>query len=736
MMAFRLLRSVSNAVRCSANIQATINPARALGTFVRQQQQQRQHQHRQHQHRRQLVASFSSSSDTRPNDDPLSSDYRKRAGAMLRTMDKVRQLLALESDIQVPSIVVVGDQSSGKSSVLELLSGVRLPSGRNTVTRVPIEIRLRACPKGADEHAVLVVAGPPGAERADGSSPAFRRLTLADVEQELRNAMDRLVGEDGHVVDKPLALTVYRHEQDEMTLIDLPGIVRLEPGETTTVKNTIEQMYKRYMTPEQAVLLNVMSAHTDIQTCESLQLSRNVDRDSRRTLLCITRADQKADELPGIMTQAKVVCNGQVFCVRCRTDKEQDLTVAEVRTKEQELFRCHASLRNLDDLCKGVGSLSKALVDVQAERIREYFQPLRQQVEAREREYLAQQMQFDGIPTTEVAARTFVRRAVRKAVDGFRADMRGDGQAADFKLCAELAKVDQEFAAKMQTLNSAEYLVSKDFRAKIKDEVAWRSGADGHPGTINPLAAVWVVKQLLKEVPAPLSGLVQQYTAVVESKWCWALEESFQQVSRNVIQNQLKDAARAIILKRSTVARERVQELAEWEETTSMVALDPDYAVQEERALHGVFSLRDTPTTSFFWKRARHQAAEVMPHEVKVLLSLTTEALNALKKLEGWDRELGQFQVRTLVYWANVQRRLTDTAVLSVRHHLVRCIVKNDQLLETLDDAVDAIAKARSGGLLDAIVTPQQHREMDVLNIKLGNVKQARQLLRDQELHG
>ena len=43
-------------------------------------------------------------------------------------IDTLRQL-GLEKDVSLPTIVVVGDQSSGKSSVLEALSGVQLPRG-------------------------------------------------------------------------------------------------------------------------------------------------------------------------------------------------------------------------------------------------------------------------------------------------------------------------------------------------------------------------------------------------------------------------------------------------------------------------------------------------------------------------------------------------------------------------------------------------------------------------------
>ena len=49
-----------------------------------------------------------------------------------------------ESDsLTLPSIVVIGSQSSGKSSVLEAIVGHEfLPKGNNMVTRRPIELTL------------------------------------------------------------------------------------------------------------------------------------------------------------------------------------------------------------------------------------------------------------------------------------------------------------------------------------------------------------------------------------------------------------------------------------------------------------------------------------------------------------------------------------------------------------------------------------------------------------------
>ena len=51
--------------------------------------------------------------------------------------------LSLDKQLSVPQIAVMGDQSSGKSSVLEALSGVPFPRGSGLVTRCPIRLIMR-----------------------------------------------------------------------------------------------------------------------------------------------------------------------------------------------------------------------------------------------------------------------------------------------------------------------------------------------------------------------------------------------------------------------------------------------------------------------------------------------------------------------------------------------------------------------------------------------------------------
>ena len=71
-------------------------------------------------------------------DKPLYNNLRK----LINIIDSFRDI-GLQEHISLPKIAVCGDQSSGKSSLLENIVGMDfLPRGSGVVTRRPLELRL------------------------------------------------------------------------------------------------------------------------------------------------------------------------------------------------------------------------------------------------------------------------------------------------------------------------------------------------------------------------------------------------------------------------------------------------------------------------------------------------------------------------------------------------------------------------------------------------------------------
>ena len=207
---------------------------------------------------------------------------------------------------------------------------------------------------------------------------------LADVADKVDEYTAKIAGDQKMVQDTPIELKVYRHDQDDLTLVDLPGITRTaregQQGTGKALEEMILNMCRRYCAPEESVILNVVSAMVDFSTSASLQLSQELDPTSRRTLLCVTKIDQHQEEglakkLSSAASQLKLRSD-RVFAVRNRKqqENEQRVTLAEARRTEANFFATHEEMRRGAQQCGyglGISELSERLVSIQLERIQE-----------------------------------------------------------------------------------------------------------------------------------------------------------------------------------------------------------------------------------------------------------------------------------------------------------------------------------------------------------------------------
>ncbi|KAM0028960.1 putative dynamin, GTPase domain, Dynamin superfamily [Helianthus debilis subsp. tardiflorus] len=136
------------------------------------------------------------SHDQEPNFQPLSVSYNDKIRPML---DAHR--LNFKEGIPLPTVVVIGDKSSGKSSVLE--SGISLPR----CTRVPLVIKLQHHP----DHV-----------------PEFRESQIPEA---INSATVELAGNSKGISNVPITLVVKKNGVPDLTMIDLPGIARIPVGD-------------------------------------------------------------------------------------------------------------------------------------------------------------------------------------------------------------------------------------------------------------------------------------------------------------------------------------------------------------------------------------------------------------------------------------------------------------------------------------------------------------------------
>lgn len=103
----------------------------------------------------------------------LQTDEQRR---ILDTVAQVRKC-GLESILSLPQLVVCGDQSAGKSSVLEALTEIPFPRSDNLCTRFATEIILRRAPNNSLTIKVI----------PDNQRPTHEQMKIKDFEESITN---------------------------------------------------------------------------------------------------------------------------------------------------------------------------------------------------------------------------------------------------------------------------------------------------------------------------------------------------------------------------------------------------------------------------------------------------------------------------------------------------------------------------------------------------------------------
>ncbi|KAK8172067.1 protein MGM1, mitochondrial precursor [Phyllosticta citrichinensis] len=201
---------------------------------------------------------------------------------LTKKMIEIRGLLQTvgQSDqLNLPSIVVIGSQSSGKSSVLEAIVGHEfLPKGSNMVTRRPIELTLVNTPDARAEY---------------GEFPALGLGKITDFSQIQRTLTDLnlAVPKEQCVTDEPIQLRIYSPNVPDLSLIDLPGYIQVVgEDQPAQLKEKIAELCEKYIQPPN-IILAISAADVDLANSTALRASRKVDPRGERTIGVITKMD-------------------------------------------------------------------------------------------------------------------------------------------------------------------------------------------------------------------------------------------------------------------------------------------------------------------------------------------------------------------------------------------------------------------------------------------------------------
>ncbi|KAK4184168.1 P-loop containing nucleoside triphosphate hydrolase protein [Podospora australis] len=226
----------------------------------------------------------------------VSLDAQELAGdqrALLDLIDKL-QFAQLEN-VKLPQIVVVGDQSAGKSSVLEAITGTPFPRDAGACTRFATEIRLRRSPQPSINVSVIPDKNRPFAEQERLRQFGGLVNTSMPFEHLMRSAVDLIAPKNipGRFAARDILVVEKRGpDMPLLTLVDLPGLVRNANNDQSLEDiRTIEALSDRYMKSSRTIILAVVGGNSDYVQAPILTKARQFDPSGSRTIGVLTKPD-------------------------------------------------------------------------------------------------------------------------------------------------------------------------------------------------------------------------------------------------------------------------------------------------------------------------------------------------------------------------------------------------------------------------------------------------------------
>ncbi|KAL9090190.1 MAG: hypothetical protein Q9159_002089 [Coniocarpon cinnabarinum] len=371
----------------------------------------------------------------------------------LSVIDKIRET-GVTKDISLPQLVVVGDQSSGKSSLLEGITGLAFPVSSDVCTRFATQIILRRCPPEQASAEVSIIPGPNsvGNGVAKNHLEDFKRTIdpsrfenealatiLSDASKHLGlpSAGVKLEENNGESLEKRFSEDIVRIElsgpnQRHLSVVDVPGLFHNPTKfQTAEDKEIIRNLVQEYIGDKRTIILGVCSAISNLATQEVFQLARQADPNGQRTVGIVTKCDAVAsgDEqsVLDIATNKYEPLKHGWFVVKNRSTKDihENVTVQQRHQRELSFFNTTAPWNTIPKERRGVGPLKDYLGKLLSDHARSEFPELVRELKSRREESLQALQQLGDSRQNSAEQRTFLgdiaakyERRVQDVLDG------------------------------------------------------------------------------------------------------------------------------------------------------------------------------------------------------------------------------------------------------------------------------------------------------------------------------
>ncbi|KAH5707452.1 hypothetical protein HBI20_205330 [Parastagonospora nodorum] len=462
---------------------------------------------------------------------------------LLDSVDRLRSQ-GIDHYVSLPQIIVCGDQSSGKSSVLEAISGVSFPVKSNLCTRFPTELVLRKTSHVGVSVSIVPDHSHNETERASLSN--FRETLegfqeLPDLIENAKRAM--AIGSFGRAFSKDLLrIEISGPDRPPLTIVDLPGLIHSETKQQSEADiELVQDVVKSYMKEPRSIILAVVSAKNDYANQIVLKLARAADRAGTRTLGVITKPDTL---IPGSDSEVMYMSLAQNLDVEFRLgwhvlknmDSETGAWSLARRDGDERRFFTEGVWRSLPESILGIAPLRERLSKLLLDQIAAELPSLIEEIETKSTTCRTQ-LQILGLPRASVEEQRLYlltlsqnfQSLTKAAVDGtYNDDFFGDaktGAGYQKRIRAVVQNLNQSFAEIMareghyyditdssngnsvQNVSRKVKVLSRAHYLNRIEALMKRTRGRELPGTFNPM----IVADLFLEQSHPWEALARHH---------------------------------------------------------------------------------------------------------------------------------------------------------------------------------------------------------------------------------
>ncbi|KAM0264888.1 hypothetical protein ACHAQJ_000404 [Trichoderma viride] len=459
---------------------------------------------------------------------------------LLNTVDSLRSQ-GISHYISLPQIIVCGDQSSGKSSVLEAISGVSFPVKSGLCTRFPTELILRTATNTSVKVSIIPHEPLSNGEK-DSRSDFHEQLdSLQELPELIENAKACMgIKTLGKAFSNDLLrIEISGPDRPHLTIVDLPGLIHSETkNQSASDVNLITNIVKGYMTKQRSIILAVISAKNDYANQIVLKLARDMDPRGKRTLGVITKPDTLVSGSSSEKTYISLAKNLDVefrlgwHVLRNRDTDADSWTQAHRDVQENEFFS-KGAWSTLPSSGVGIATLRSRLSKLLLHQIATELPSLMDEISS---EIVLCKAQVDKLGRPRISPQEqriyliqisqVFQSLMQAAVDGTYTDpFFSDSQLApayNRRIRAVIQNLSRDFAGEMasngryykitdspvtdQSAGKAIQITREEFVNKVVDMMSYRRGRE-LPNSFSPT----VVTDLFREQSMPWKPIIQRH---------------------------------------------------------------------------------------------------------------------------------------------------------------------------------------------------------------------------------